>query len=253
VRLAGVIRGAALGGEGAITCGGSFTFDRKAGRIDRLSLEREEARKPGPVEAGLEIKSTLNVDRRGVETPAELADAVLTALPSSPQPELEELEFSPPEGKYTLRHDRDWHIFAEDTRQAVLKWLDHGETMAQCNLAVGPNAGKGRHQDLGQFRDDIRRALGPRFDRVLAAEEVDGPPEGGFRYRVAVRGHEGNVGVLWYYYLIAGPEGDQLLVTFTLGVAQAKAFADQDLRLIGTLQWKRADEAPAPTQTPKPR
>ena len=44
VRLRGEVRGAVLGGEGKITCDGSFTFDRKAGRIDRLDLERSEVR-----------------------------------------------------------------------------------------------------------------------------------------------------------------------------------------------------------------
>ena len=44
--------------------------------------------------------------------------------------------------------------------------------------------------------------------------------------------------MLWHYYLIAGPEGDQLIVTFTLSAAQQTQFADQDLKLIGSLEWK---------------
>ena len=195
VKLAGDIRGAALGGEGSITCEGSFTFDRRASRINRLTLQRTEKRQPGPVEAGLEIKSTLVVDRQSAETPAELTDAALGTLPAAFPPELEELTYLAPSGKYSLEHDRNWHIFAEDTRQTVLRWLDHGELVAQCNLAAGPSAGKGRHQDLQQFRDDIRRALGARFARIIEAGEVEGPPEAGFRYRVAVQGHEGDVGV----------------------------------------------------------
>jgi hypothetical protein len=238
VKLAGSIRGAALGGEGLITCDGSLTFDRKAARLSQLTLHRNEKRQPGPVEAGLEIKSTLTVARQAIETPPELADAALAGLPAEPQPELEGLLYLAPDGKYSIRHDRDWHIFAADTRQTVLKWLDHGELVAQCNLAAGPHAGKGRHQDLGQFRDDIRRALDTRFVRILEVGEIEGPPDAGFRYRVAVEGHEGGVSIVWIYYLLASPEGDQLLVTFTLGASQAKQFADQDLRLVGTLEWK---------------
>jgi hypothetical protein len=238
VKLKGDIRGSALGGEGSIACEGSFTFDRKAGKISRLTLQRTEKRRPGPVEAGLELKSTLTVERQPIETPPELADAVVAALPATAQPELEELLYFSANGKYLLRHDRNWHIFAENTRQTVLKRLDRGALVAQCNLAAGPNAGKGRHQDLGQFRDDIRRALGDRFGRIVEAGEVEGFPDAVFRYRVAVEGHEGDVGIVWIYYLVASPDGDQLLVTFTLAEAQAKLFADQDLRLVGTLEWK---------------
>jgi hypothetical protein len=235
--LRGQIRGAALGGEGTITCEGSATFDRKAGRVSRLELTRTETRKPGPVEAGLDIKSTLVVERRTVATPDALNDAAIAGLPASAEPDLERLLFVSPDGKYSLRHDRDWHLFWDDRRVSILKRLDHGEVVAQCNLTAGPAAGKGRHQDLGQFRDDIKRALGERFVQFLGAGEIDGDAAGGFRYKVGVQGRQSNVGVLWDYYLVASPDGDQLLVTFTLGQEHAKAFGTEDERVVGSLRW----------------
>jgi len=238
VRLQGEVRGAVLGGEGTIVCDGSFRFDRMAGQIDRLDLKRSELRKPGAVEAGLDLTSTLSLERRPAEAPAELADAVVAALPSRPDPGLELLRFTPVGGRYTLLHDRNWHIFSETTKQAVLRWLDHGEVLAQCNLAAGPNAGRGRHQDLGQFRDDVRTALGRSFGRVVGQGDVEGAAAGGFRHKVAVAGRVGETGVLWLYYLVASPAGDQLLATFTLTDAQARRFADQDIRVIGSLEWK---------------
>jgi hypothetical protein len=247
VGLAGEIRGAVLGGEGTITCRGSLTFDRKEGRIARLTLDRAETRKPGPVEAGLDIKSTLTVERRGVETPAELADDALAGLALDPAPERKLLVLIAPGGQYTLIHDRDWHTFWDDLRLTVLKRLDRGEVIAQANLSIGPNAGKGRHQDLGQFRDDIRRALGARFVAFVGEGEVEGDPAGGFLYKVGVQGREGKVGILWNYFLAAGPEGDQLLATFTLIADQAKAFGTQDLQIMGTLRWR---DPPEPSAKP---
>lgn len=237
VRLRGVIRGAALGAEGTINASGSFTVDRKAGRVDSLSLDRTETRKPGAVEAGLEIKSTLIVQRKPAETPADLADNALANIPRNSDPGREQLLLISVNRKYSLVHDRDWHLYWDDRRLTVLKRLDRGEVIAQCNLMAGPNAGKGRHQDLGQFRDDIRRALGARFSQFLGEGEVDGDPAGGFRYKVGVQGRQGEAGVLWDYYLVANPDGDQLLVTFTLAQEQAKSFGKQDTQLIGSLRW----------------
>jgi hypothetical protein len=242
IDLSGEVRGAVLGGEGTIAYNGSLTFDRKAGRIARLTLNRAESRKPGAVEAGLDIKSTLTVERRGAEMPTELSDDALTGLALDPDPERELLVLIAPGGKYNLLHDRDWHTYWDDVRLTVLKRLDHGAVVAQCNLTAGPNARKGRHQDLGQFRDDIRRALGSRFGAFVGEGEVEGDPAGGFRYKVGVQGREARVGVLWNYFLVASPEGDQLLATFTLVADQAKAFGDQDLRMIGSLRWRDAPE-----------
>ena len=47
IRLKGQIQGSALGGAGTMTCEGFLTFDRQAGRIDRLDLNRIETRQAG--------------------------------------------------------------------------------------------------------------------------------------------------------------------------------------------------------------
>ena len=136
-------------------------------------------------------------------------------------------------------------------RLTVLKRLDHGEVVAQCNLNVGPKVPPGKHQHPDQFRDDVRRALGARFDQFVGVGEVDGDPAGGFRYKVAVQGRQGDVGILWDYYLIASPDGDQLLATFTHAVAQESAFGDQDVRLVASFRWTLPASDPAPAPKPE--
>jgi hypothetical protein len=239
IRLKGEIQGSALGGSGTMTCEGFLTFDHQAGRVDRLDLNRNETRRPGPVEAGLDVKSTLIVTRNAAEPPATLSNAALADIPLEITPQRELLRLTAPGGKSILLHDRHWHSFWDDPKLTVLKRLEAGRVVAQCNLAVGPPAGKGRHQDHNQFRDDIRRALKERFGHFLGAGLVDGDPAGGFRYKVGVQGREGQLGVIWFYYLLAGPDGDQLLATFTLAEDCVKAFGDQDLEMIGSLQWSR--------------
>ena len=222
----------------------------RSGQIVRLDVTRHETRKAGPVEEGLDITSTLTVERKAIATPAELADQVIAALPRDRDPERELLILMAPDGKYTLKHDRDWHIYWDDSRLTVLKRLDHGEVVAQCNLNVGPKVPPGKHQHPDQFRDDVRRALGARFDQFVGVGEVDGDPAGGFRYKVAVQGRQGDVGILWDYYLIASPDGDQLLATFTHAVAQESAFGGQDVRLVASFRW--TVPAPDPATPPKP-
>src|SRR5262249_31724225 len=99
VKLAGTVQGATLGAEGTVACHGQFDFDREAGRIVRLELQRKEVRKPGQVEAGLDIKSTLTVERTTAEAPPELADSALAGVPLAPDPALLMLRFEAPGGK----------------------------------------------------------------------------------------------------------------------------------------------------------
>jgi hypothetical protein len=243
IRLKGQIQGRVLGGAGTITGEGFLSFDRRLARIDHLDLNRVETRQPGPVEAGLDVRSTLTVTRRPAEHVPALSDAALAEIPLDVTPERELLRLLTPGGKSTLLHDRAWHTFWEDPRLTVLKRLKSGQIIAQLNLMVGPFSGKGRHQDPVQFRDDIRRALNHRFVEFLGTGEVDGDPAGGFRYKVGVQGRDGDLGVVWYYYLIAGPTGDQLLATFTLAQDHMQIFGNQDLELVGSLRWLTAPAA----------
>ena len=237
VRLKGEVQGSALGGAGTMTCEGFLNFDHKAGLVDRLEVNRVESRQPGPVEAGLDVKSTLKVLRRRARLVPELDDAAIANLTLDTTPRRQLLQLISPDGKYNLLHDRQWHTYWDDPKLIVLKRLDKGKVVAQCNLAAGPSAGKGRHQDLAQFRDDLRSSLKQRFVQFLGAGEVDGDPAGGFRYKVGVQGREGELGVFWEYYLVASPAGDQLLATFTLAQDDVAAFGTQDLEIIGSLQW----------------
>jgi hypothetical protein len=246
VRLSGQIKGSALGGEGTITANGFFTFDRRLARIDRLELNRSEVRQPGPIEAGLDVKSTLVVIRQSAVPPATLADSALARLSLEITPERELLRVFSPSGKASLLHDRHWHILWDDPKLTILKRMDRGQVVAHCNLTIGPTVARGRHQDPSQFRDDVRRALKQRFVQFLGAGEVEGDPAGGFRYKVAVQGRERNLDLVWFYYLIASAAGEQLLATFTLAADHATAFGDQDQRMIGSLRWVSASHADSP-------
>jgi hypothetical protein len=245
IRLRGEVNGSALGGSGTITCEGSLNFDRAAGLVDRLEVNRVENRRPGPVEAGLDVKSTLRVVRRPIRSAPELEDSAISGFTLDTSPPHQLLQLISPDRKYNLLHDRHWHTYWDDRKLVVLKRLENDKVVAQCNLAAGPSAGKGKHQDLAQFRDDLRHSLKQRFVQFLGAGEVGGDPAGGFRYKVSVQGREGDLGVIWNYYLIASPEGDQLLATFTLAEEDAASFGSQDLEIIGSLQWYSPSAAPA--------
>jgi hypothetical protein len=245
IRIQGRIEGSVMGGQGQIGCEGLVTFDRQMGWIDRLEVNRNETRSPGPIELGLELKSTLTMTRHPEQAPATLSDAALVNLGLEITPRSEQLVVLTPDGKASLLHDRHWHGYWDDPKLVILKRVEGAQVVAQCNLSVGPAAGRGKHQDPTQFRDDIRRALKGRFVQFLGVGEVDGDPAGGFRFKVGVQGREDDLGVVWYYYLVASPAGDQLVAIFTLADRHYKTFGDQDAAIIGSLRWNGAQQTPA--------
>lgn len=239
ISLTGEVRGALLGAEGKVTFKGSVGFNRLEGLVDSLVIAREENRRPGTVEAGLQIHSDLEVRRQVMEKPApELAEAVRGDWPKSMDNKYLQLSWAEPAGLYELEHDRDWHVTWSDTQESVLKRVDRGGTViAQCNLKRGPTVAAGRHQDPAQFRDDVREALGDQFRKVFGEGVLDRAEGQGYGYKLAVEGLIQELPVVWYYYLMAAPNGNQVMGTVTTTLAETQNGSKPALGLVESLRW----------------
>lgn len=243
ISISGELRGAVLGAEGLMKIRGELNFDRVNGFVDRLDLDRDENRRPGSVEAGLDIRSELKVRRSVVATPAQELTGEGAEWPKSTTPEMMRLEWFDPTGTIRLEHERDWHATWSDTEESVLKRVDRGGTVvAQCNVKKAPTVAPGRHQDPGQFREDVREALGDQFRRVFGEGTLDRPAGQGYGYKMAVEGVVQDLPVVWYYYLLASPQGQQYVATVTTTLAETEGSGKAGLMLAETLRWSDRTE-----------
>ncbi|RUL88764.1 hypothetical protein [Tautonia sociabilis] len=246
VEFSGRIEGAVLGALGQMDIEGSYQFDRETGRIATLFLRRSERREPGQVEAGLEFQSELTLQRSDAEEDDGhgLVQRVVEELPSR----WLLLRYEAPDGRYHLEHDRSWYVFSEDDRQSVLRCVEGGSVLCQANLVVGPTIEPGARPKADRFRDDVRKALGDRFERFIDAGQVAAPP-GESRYRLAIAGSQGDEPITWYYYQVADASGRQLVAIFTLRASEVERFGRRDQRMIGSLRWADPDgDGPGPEE-----
>ncbi len=234
IELSGEIHGASLGAVGSMKVQGELRFDRRGGRIDQIQIERSETREPGAVEMGLDIKSTLKV----VRTPARPDPTFDAASIRTDSAAWELLRYQDPDGKFRFLHDRSWHIYWDDSRQVVLKRLEGGGVKAQCNMFVAPRGAPRDEPDVERFKGDIRRGLGNRFVKFLDEGGWSALPSGNGRmFRIQVGGKTGDTEIIWVYYLVDGDDGGRVVATFTLESATVKDFSDQDLKIMGSLEW----------------
>ena len=239
IKIKGNVRGAVLGAEGKMSVEGELRFNRAEGFVEFLRIERDESRRPGTVEAGLEIHSTLEL-RRSVldEIPEALSDKALEAWPKSITPAMLKLFWQEPSGLFVIEHDRDWHTTWADVQESVIKRVDRGGVViAQCNLKKGTKVQKGHHQDPAQFREDVQAGLKQRFRRFFGEGVLDRPMESGYGYKLAVEGVIQDLPVGWYYYLMASAEGDQYLMTVTSTLAEFQSTNKESLQLVESLRW----------------
>jgi len=225
MELAGTVHGAVAGVATEIELKARYTFDRTARRVTAMTLLIKEKRSIGHVGPGIDV-----------------TDAALAGLPLEPTPELLALAYESVGRGFRFGYDRRWHVITDEPEQVVLRLVDRGELVAQCNVAAPAKAESGKSISLARFQADIQQALGKAFGRFVNASEGT-TPGGHVIYRVTAVGEVSELPIQWNYHYVANPQGRQVVFAFTIEGPLVEAFSQSDLELTGTLEFL---EAPKP-------
>lgn len=245
VSVSGTITGAVAGAPATIAVDGHFVYDLEQKHVRQIELTQTEKRSIGTVSPGLDVTARVELTRKVNARPQRLTDRNLASVPLDANDANRLLMFDAPAWNVRFYHDRHWHLFHQNSEAAILRLLDKGGLIAQCNIKRLPDAEPGRHMDETEFKADIERTLGKDFQEFA---QTDAPRlrKDLFVYRaVAVgsvtRSNEKNepttTPMQWHYYLVANPEGRQLAFVFTVDPRQSENFESRDLSIVGGLEF----------------
>ena len=236
MELGGVVHGAVSGVATEIELKARYSFDRKVQRVTKLTLLIKEKRSIGHVGPGLDVTARLQLAVSPISKVAELTDAALSGLPEEPSPELLMLGFESPSHGFRFGYDRRWHVITDEAEQLVMRLIDKGELVAQCNVAIPAKTEPGKPISLARFQADIQQTLGKAFGRFVNASEGT-TPGGHTIYRVTAVGEVSELPIQWNYHYIAGPHGGQVVFAFTIEGQLVEGFGQSDLNLTGTVEF----------------
>jgi hypothetical protein len=240
VSVSGIAGGIDLGAAVKLKVRGSYRFDLKARRIVSLEWKQSEEREQGPVSPAAAVEVTITLARTLVETDSELNDTALVPMPRAESPEeiarleqLRQLTYAEPQARYKLLHSREWHLVGGTERHQVFRLMDKGQFVAQATLSPWRKVEPGKHLTGEEFQELIAETPGWVSEKVLKTEEVQAAAGNGhWIYQITAEGEMEGVKALQHFYLVAGPQGDQVLVTFTMTPAQAQRLGTRDLDLL---------------------
>lgn len=244
VTFQGEISGANRGAATTCQVSGSLAYDLTNKCIRRIEWMQTEKASDGTVSPGLDVTAKVAFSREPQSTPTPLTNLDLSTLPLEPDSGLLLVAFESKDWGTRFHHDRRWHVFMNTPRVAVLRLLDSGSLIAQCNVSPLPAAQPGRHLPEAEFQADVQRAIGKSFSRILEAQPIE-QTDKRFVYRVLAlgtvpRGTEDKAEAIpmqWIYYLIADASGRQMSIVFTLETQLLEKFADRDLQIIGGFEF----------------
>jgi hypothetical protein len=236
MEISGRIDGAIYGVSTDIELLGRYRFDRRIKRIDWFTMLVKEQRNSSPVADGVDVTALLEVNVLPKASSPQLAEGVLEGLSLEPSTQLKQLSCKSAEGGWRLTHDRCWHVYRDQADLVVLRMMDRGKLVAQCNVSPLPKVAPGKQNTLSKFQEDVRSALGETFGEFVEAGQSSN--EANYRvYRVVVRGKVSELPIQWNYYLVADEQGQQAVFAFSVESELVEQLGKADQGLVDSLRF----------------
>jgi hypothetical protein len=227
--IAGTASGIDLGASVKTTIAGAGRFNLKQHRLVAVDWKQSDERGQGPVSPASTAEVVVKVVRDPIEPVNELSD--IAVVPLEARQELTDLEIQDAKTPFELRYSREWYLVGRTDAHTVFRLLDRGELVAQLTVAPWQKAAPGKHLSPDEVKSIVANSPGWGQDTLIKAEEVK-LPTGQWAYLVAGEGDLGNARAVQYFYLVAGPEGDQAMLTFTMTPAQSQKLGSRDLEVV---------------------
>jgi hypothetical protein len=251
VELSGRLSGAAEGVSSDIDFKAKLNVQIQQQAVTWLAASIREHRAVGHARPGFETVTKLRLLAEPCAIPPELSDQALAQLPEHTSAASQLLELSSDKGGYALLHDRRWRRMTDRHDVAVLRFVDQGDLIAQCNISTLPALPKGQQLTLEGFQQDIRRGLGKDFDQFIEATQQLSDDKALAIYRVVAVGSVQEIPIQWVHYYLADNEGRRASVVFTLEQKVAERFGTSDRTLVPGFRFTRSTTASSQTSQRK--
>jgi len=250
ISLQGKVVGAIDGVTSEIELTGKLNFDLKQRAVTWLALGYKENRAIGHAQPGFEIAGKVRMVAAPIRSATEVNDQALANLPTKAAAGSTLIDFVAETAGYGLMHDRRWNVMVDRHDATILRLVDRGDLIAQCNISRLPQLAKGEQLTLEAFQEDVKKTLGKNFSQIVeASQEVS---DNGIRtLRVIVSGTTSDLPIQWTYYHLSDDAGNRAALVFTIEGNLVERFAQIDRELIAAFRFQ-AGKQPTPAESKGP-
>src|ERR1019366_2005348 len=151
-----------------------------------------------------------------------------------PPSNLTNIDHRDAKNRFAFSHTRDWHVVSpDDNPQLVMRQMERGDFIAQATFTTWKKTDPKSVMTLDQFAQDMAKTPGWAEDKEIERKQLKDTSKAHHTvYRVASAGELDGVRTVQYYYLIVSPQGEQLIVTFSVVPQHVPRLGSRDLGLV---------------------
>lgn len=236
IDMSGKVSGAVDGVSSDIVLKAKYNVDLKQHAVTWLAMSIREQRAIGHATPGFDVTARIRVAASNEETPPELTADALAGLPLEVSDGATLISLPSPAGGFSLLHARQWQVMVDRADMTILRMIEQGDLIAQCNVTSLPDLDRGKRVPLDAFRADVQKALGKNFGEFVEASQRTN--DRGLRVlRAVVSGVASELPIQWIYYHLSDSDGRQAAIVFTMDSKVVEKFAGGDDALVSSFEF----------------
>ena len=253
LQLTGTVTGMQEGAKTKVQLQGELTFSLTEQHLQAARIKYAIESGVGAVSPGVKAEVNVTVTRTPSAEAGRITDTIVAAIPLEVPESALQLVFDAPPWNARVLHGRGWYVFHavldQPPKVAILRLVEQGSLICQCNLSPIPDAAPGQHTPLEQYEQDITKVLGKSLTGVTK-RQVSPLADGRTLVEVVAQGEvevtgkdkEGQPTVLqipmeWRYYIVADRSGRQMSFVFAIEQALAEQLGNRDRALVESLEF----------------
>ncbi len=247
--------GADTGAATETTLSGEMAFDRKAGRVTKLSAVMKEKRTNGPVSRGINVTAHIEWTQEADEQDVSLPQTMPQEFPSDRQLLL---TLTTP-WRLLMSHDRYWHVVDQTTDGMMMRKVVNGSLVGQCNLRTAPQMAAGSFTSEDAFLSEIEPAVIQRSG-IIRLSKVTKAESGWRQHHIQATGKvkssipsasasqaagaspaaSKEETIIWDYYLCTATTGEQFSLVFSHAESDSTLFDDSAVQMLSSMTIRSA-------------
>ena len=225
---------------------GSATFDINQQLVTWLRMDIDNKRRLGQLAPGFDGQVKIDISLNAVkDNPKITRDAIKKQFKGK------KLRFSfkldRPKSQFSLIHEPGWRLIASEDEAAVLRYMQDGQLLAQCNVVQLPKRSSDKPFTLEQFKTEIEKAVAKGQGRIVGSSKFTNS-NGLEVLRLLVDGKQADIDVRWSYYHLSSTDGRRLTAVFTIEQDMEDEFAAADRLLVNEVSFKAKPNSRAAAQ-----
>ena len=205
--------------------------------VESFRMTIDEERRTGQLAPGFEGKIKLDSRISKTNDNPQLSKQRMARIYRGKKIKFD-FRLEPENSQFLINHEKTWRVMASQKDAAVLRYVNDGQLIAQCNIVGLPRRPADNPLTLEDFRSEINRITSNSEGAEITDTGQTSTVNGLKSLFVNVDGFEQGIPFKWLYYHVAADDGRRVTFVFTLEKEMSDYFGDADRNLINNFRFK---------------